>query len=405
MFFERLGSWWKDFAEAFCLPTDSEDERTRKALLVIMAGLTSTTSLFLCLFDIFEKYWIGALLTCICFGFTLIGVVWFRWTKRFEPYRLFQLALILAIPFLAQWFRGGFATAGASMVWALAAPLTAVMLHGPGPAVIWFLVYLLLLGISAAADPGMANLVPKPPPGNPSMYFFAHIGGLSLGVFLVIQYFVSRLRQEQERSDSLLLNILPRLIAGRLKNRETTIAEGISGATILFADIVGFTTLSAQLSPEEVVRLLNRVFSGFDRLAEKHGLEKIKTIGDAYLVVGGLHPSVENQIKAVAEMALDMRQEIRDLGVELGKPLQVRIGINSGPVIAGVIGLRKFIYDIWGDAVNIASRMESHGIPGAIQVTETVYDQLSDSFTFERRGEIEIKGRGQMITWFLTGRR
>lgn len=405
MIFERLGSWWKDYAEAFCLSTDSEDERTRKALLVIMAGLTATTSLFLCLYDILEGYWIGAFLTCLCFGLTLIGLLWYRWTKRFESYRGFLLVLILAIPFLAQWFRGGFANAGASIVWGLAAPLTSIMLHGPRPAVGWFFAYVFLLAISAIADPGMANLVPKPPIGNPSMYFLAHIGGMSLGVFLVIQYFVFRLRLEQEKSDSLLLNILPRPIAGRLKNRETTIAEGVSGATILFADIVGFTSLSAQLTPEEVVHLLNRVFSSFDRLAEKHGLEKIKTIGDAYLVVGGLHPSTDNQIRGIAEMALDMRQEIRDLSVQLGKPLQVRIGVNTGPVIAGVIGLRKFIYDIWGDAVNIASRMESHGIPGAIQVTEAVYDQLGESYTFERRGEIEIKGRGQMITWFLTGRR
>jgi len=163
--FERLGSWWKEYAEAFCLPTDSEDERTRKALLVIIAALTSIVSMSLCVFDILEKYWIGALLTCICFGLTLIGLLWFRWTKRFEPFRLYQLSLILVVPFLAQWFRGGFGTAGASMVWALATPLTAVMLHGPGPGVAWFGAYLGLLAATTAAQPGMLHLLPKPPPG------------------------------------------------------------------------------------------------------------------------------------------------------------------------------------------------------------------------------------------------
>ncbi len=211
----------------------------------------------------------------------------------------------------------------------------------------------------------------------------------------------ARLRSEQEKSETLLLNILPSAIAEKLKNGENNIADGFASVTILFADIVGFTQLSQQVSPADLVQLLNHIFSAFDRLSEKHQLEKIKTIGDAYMVVGGLPIHRPDHAEAIAAMALDMQDAIADFNAQNKFDLTMRIGINSGPVVAGVIGTKKFIYDLWGDAVNTASRMESHGIPGEIQVTESTYDLLKNKYSFQPRGKIHIKGKGEMMTYLL----
>lgn len=212
------------------------------------------------------------------------------------------------------------------------------------------------------------------------------------------------LRLEQEKSERLLLNILPRSIAEQLKQQQVSIANRFEEATILFADLVNFTQLSAELSPIELVDLLNQIFSAFDQLADQHGLEKIKTIGDAYMVVSGIPEPQPNHAEAIAEMALDMQQAINQIRWHGNHKLQLRIGINTGAVIAGVIGLKKFIYDLWGDAVNIASRMESHGIAGGIQVTATTHKYLKHKYTFQERGLIEIKGKGKMQVYLLTGR-
>ncbi|MBD2183062.1 adenylate/guanylate cyclase domain-containing protein [Aerosakkonema funiforme] len=212
------------------------------------------------------------------------------------------------------------------------------------------------------------------------------------------------LRLEQQKSEELLLNILPEAIAEKLKREQRPIAEHFNEVTILFADIVGFTPLSARMPPIQLVNLLNEIFSTFDELAEKHGLEKIKTIGDAYMVVGGLPIERNDHAEAIAEMALDMQAAINRFQIEKGEQFQIRIGINTGQVIAGVIGMKKFIYDLWGDAVNVASRMESSGIPGSIQVTEATYILLKDKYVFKKRGSISVKGKGQMVTYLLTNK-
>ncbi|MGB3494827.1 MAG: PAS domain S-box protein [Elainellaceae cyanobacterium] len=212
------------------------------------------------------------------------------------------------------------------------------------------------------------------------------------------------LKAEQDKSERLLLNILPQAIAEQLKQNPQSIAKRFDEATILFADIVDFTTVSTNISPTDLVDLLNRIFSSFDKLAEKHGLEKIKTIGDAYMVAGGLPTLQDNHAQAIANMALDMQQTIAQFQRDDQNPFQLRIGINTGPVVAGVIGIRKFIYDLWGDTVNVASRMEARGLPGKIQVTEEVYSRLCDSHQLEKRGEVEVKGKGMMTTYWLLGR-
>jgi class 3 adenylate cyclase len=209
---------------------------------------------------------------------------------------------------------------------------------------------------------------------------------------------------EQARSEGLLLNVLPAPIADRLKGGEQVIADRFPEVTVLFADLVDFTASSDRSSPERVVRVLADLFTAFDRLAARHGLEKIKTVGDAYMVAGGLPVPRPDHAEAVAEMALAVREEAGRHRDPAGRALQVRIGIDSGPVVAGVIGTAKFSYDLWGDTVNTASRMETTGVPGCIQVTERAYRRLRDRYRFERRGPVQVKGKGELVTWFLVGR-
>ncbi len=213
------------------------------------------------------------------------------------------------------------------------------------------------------------------------------------------------LRLAQQKSERLLLNILPAPIAENLKKGEGSLAERFESATVLFADLVNFTSLAARISPLELVSLLNEIFSKFDSLTEKYNLEKIKTIGDAYMVAGGLPVPREDHAEAIANMALDIQHFINNFKTNTGDSFEIRIGIHTGPVVAGVIGTKKFIYDLWGDTVNVASRMESQGVPGSIQVTAEMWEKLKDNYIFEERGLLEIKGKGKMITYWLKGKK
>jgi len=262
-----------------------------------------------------------------------------------------------------------------------------------------------LLGITLGGWLIMIWLLPPSP-----LWLHLSFGMLSAAALSVIGHLVSvRTFMERERlraqTESLLLNILPRPIAERLKRGEQVIADDFPEVTVLFADIVNFTPLSAEMSPMELVLLLNQVFSELDQLADKYGLEKIKTIGDAYMVVGGLPVPLANHAEVVAEMALDIQHTMTRFKRQNGEPLAMRIGIHTGPVIAGIIGVKKFSYDLWSDTVNTASRMESHGLGSRIQVTETAYEQLKDKYVLEKRGTIPIKGKGDMVTYFLVGRK
>lgn len=214
---------------------------------------------------------------------------------------------------------------------------------------------------------------------------------------------VEELALEKARAEELLLNVLPAPIAERLKRGQRPIADGFPRVSVLFADIVGFTKMSERVTPSELVERLNRMFSSFDDLADKLKLEKIKTIGDAYMVAGGLHSHEYDHAQMIAEMALGMQRRASEFGREFGEALSIRIGVHTGPVVAGVIGKRKFIYDVWGDTVNTASRMESHSEPGMIHVTEETRQLLKDMYELTPRGEIQVKGKGPMRTWFLLG--
>jgi adenylate cyclase len=279
----------------------------------------------------------------------------------------------------------------------------------PSEARWWTAGFLLIMGVALVSDP---NLQPEavPDPGTARIFFTLNLGGVGLATYFVLRDFLVRLQdaraelqREQERSERLLLNMLPEQIARRLKDGEEVIADRLDDVTVVFSDLVGFTPMSQQLPASEVVSVLAELVADFDRLARKHGLEKIRTQGDAYMAVAGAPHPRPDHVEAAARMALDMIETAHRHLDPFGSSMELRVGIDCGPVVAGVIGLDKFVYDVWGDPVNTASRMESHGVPGRIHVTPNVHERLQHEFEFEARGTIDVKGKGPMSTYFLAG--
>ena len=379
------------------LPGDDDEERIRKETLTLSTVLVCLLSPAWVITYGVLGLWLPALIPLGYVIVSVISLVLFARTKRYRTFRSVQLASLLTLPFALQWSLGGFLASSGVALWALTAPLGALMFAGTREALPWFVGYLVLLGISVVLEPVLA---PADIPDPVRVAFFAgNVAGVSLTAYLLLQYFVRQRDREHGRSERLLLNVLPGPIAVRLKQGETVIADRFPGATVLFADIVGFTPMSADQPPERVVEVLNDIFSAFDLLADDRGLEKIKTIGDAYMVAGGIPVPRDDHCEAVADMALAMMRECDGRAA-----VQLRIGIDAGPVVAGVIGRRKFIYDLWGDTVNTASRMESHGLPGEIQVTGRVMERLRGTYRFEPRGSVDVKGKGAMPTWLLRTR-
>ena len=400
-----LTNLWGRLERVSTLPDDDLEARRRKVTLVVMTGICFLASI---IWGTLYLALLGPTLTAlITYGFTVVvgvALAAFFASKRFGLLLYPFFLMILWNPIAMQWSLGGFAASGVLMTWSVLAPICALMFQTVRQALWWFAAFLALLAVSLYFDDQVANWA-RPSDHRTSMIFFGmNLIGPSVAIFLSMLYFVQAFRREHARSEGLLLNILPGPIAERLKQGQDVIADRFSEVTILFADIVDFTKLSARVTPEELVRMLNAVFSAFDRLSDRHGLEKIKTIGDAYMVVGGLPEPRPDHAEAVAEMALDMRSEISRLGAALGRPIGLRIGIDTGPVVAGVIGTRKFAYDLWGDAVNTASRMESQGVANGIQLTEDAYRRLNDTYVCEARGVIDVKGKGELLTYLLKGK-
>jgi guanylate cyclase len=321
-----------------------------------------------------------------------------------------QLADILLAPTLSMIALGGFLPGGSPGIWGILAPLGALVFDSVRAGIWWFLAFVTIFLASGFA--GIALGITSPLPEWFSGLLLAlnvTVGGTIFFTLLVLfarqrEEALTALRLEQQRAEDLLLNILPGSIAERLKGDTRTIADQITAASVLFADVVDFTARSRDLPAAQVVELLDRLFSHFDTLAERHGLEKIKTIGDAYMVAAGVPIPRPDHAQAIALLALEMVESTAPGGPCGDLHFQLRVGINSGPLVAGVIGRHKFLYDLWGDAVNTASRMESGGTPGRIQVTLPTYELLKDEFELERRGTIEVKGKGEMETWYLLGK-
>lgn len=342
-------------------------------------------------------------------GLLTLNTIIYAGRRDYYLYRFSQLFAVLILPFLLVPALGGMLNSGTVVLWALFSPMGGASFYSPRKAVLWFAAYAALV-IGAALIPIAWTYGGPRPTAEVLFLTVLNIVGFSSMPVVTLRYFVIQrdtalalLRLEQAKSESLLLNILPEEIAAILRNESRTIADQYSAASILFADVVNFTPLSATLSPTQALELLNEIFSHFDSLVERYDLEKIKTIGDGYMVAGGVPRPRPDHAQAVARMGLDMVAFIENLPVYRGTKLGMRIGIHSGPVVAGVIGQKKFLYDLWGDTVNTASRMESHGAPGRVQISQATYELIKDEFVCERRGVINVKGKGEMETWYLVG--
>jgi guanylate cyclase len=317
-----------------------------------------------------------------------------------------HLALFLLGSFLMTALLGGVLNSCGILLLGLLPTLIARAAPGYRHAHVWFVAFVAEVVLLVLLQPWLrpANNVP---PEVQRVIFAANLLVLAGFAFNITRHFIDQrdraldeLRREQERSEGLLLNILPREVAAALKEGGRLIAEHFEAASILFADLVNFTPLSADLPPGELVGLLNEIFSHFDALVEKHGLEKIKTIGDCYMVAAGVPRPRPDHARAIVRLALDMQAYVRDTPAG-GRPLAFRVGINSGPVVAGVIGRKKFIYDLWGDTVNTASRMESHGSAGTVQISRATFLLVKDEFVCVPRGTVAVKGKGPMEVWHV----
>lgn len=388
------------------LPEDITSVRLQKTLLIFL----NTAGILLVPWGAWYLFASGMELpAAITLGYTLLAAVallHLLLTKRTAVASTLQLLGLLLVPVMTQWTMGGFVASGAIVLWSMLAPLCALVFFGTRLAVWWFSAFALFLLVAAAQD--IANGVTQ----QQVLMYCENVLLVSSLAFISLRFFVverdkaqAALEREQARSESLLLNILPLPIAERLKAGSQTIADGYAEATILFADLVGFTHMSTTVSPEQLVNMLNRLFSRFDEISIRLGVEKIKTIGDAYMACAGVPLTRPDHAEVIADMALAMRDALKEHNREFGSNLQIRIGINSGPVVAGVIGLRKFIYDLWGDTVNLASRMESNGVPDHIQVSTATWERLRDRYEFEARGDIEVKGIGKVQAYLLKSKK
>jgi adenylate cyclase len=390
-------------AEIGADPLDDQDTRKRKALLVYLAVLILPISLvwgtlYLTLGAV------SGLVAYAYFAISVASLALFARTRNFELLLRIQLLDITLAPTLSMWPTAGFLASGAVGLWGILGPMGALVFSRVRSSIRWFVLFAVAFlgaGIAGELTGGLSSL---PRWFSTTMIALNVVVGGAV-VFTLLAVFARQRQDAQDQAENLLLNILPRSIAEKLKAKPQTIADSFSSASILFADVTDFTPLANNLPPARVVEMLDRLFGHFDTLMERYDLEKIKTIGDCYMAAAGIPVPREDHARALANVGLDMLEAVSPNGAVADLGLGLRIGINSGPVVAGVIGRKRFLYDLWGDAVNIAGRMQTQGTPGRIQVTRSTYELLKDEFVLEPRGTIEIKGKGDMETWYLNGRR
>jgi adenylate cyclase len=334
--------------------------------------------------------------------FTPVNTLIFARTRNLEIFRFTQLFLVLMLPWLVMVSLGGFRQSSAVIMWAALSPLGALLLDDLRRTLFWIAGFVALLITGAILEPYLSQAIL--PETFIRLFFVLNIGVVTSITFGLLYYFVDRRNFFQQRAELLLLNVLPKEISEALKAGPRTIAAQYAAASILFADVVEFTPMAAKITPLQLVDLLNEVFQCFDSLVEKHDLEKIKTIGDCYMVASGVPRPRPDHAIALVNLALDMQAAIAERRFG-GRQLTFRIGINSGPVVAGVIGRKKFIYDLWGEAVNMASRMESHGRSRRVQITRSTYELIADWFECEALGLIDVKGAGPTEVWQVVDRK
>jgi len=398
---------------------DSQEDKLRKNLLIFAAAFMTFAVMFW-----LAIYWaMGVNFSSnVPLGYQLISVgslLYYMRTRNFGIFRFIQLSLFLFTPFIMQWSMGSSVTASGVTLWALLAPIGALVVSGWRESLPWFFAYMFLTVLSGFFDYMLGNGGSGGIPMNTIGVFFAlNFAAMSSILYFLVRHFVvetekikqqldqqhALLAEEQKRSERVLFNVLPSNIAERLKSNEGLIADGYADVTVMFADLVNFTQLTEQMSPEQMVGLLNNLFSEFDELTEKHGLEKIKTIGDAYMVVGGLARDRQDYARDVVNMALEMIDFITRHPLSAKLNLGLHVGIATGPVVAGVIGTKRFIYDLWGDTVNIASRLTDDARSGYILTDKLTYNRLRHDFLFEPPSVLNIKGKGDMVSYRLVGR-
>lgn len=392
----RISSWGQEF-------DDDELLRLNKSLisgaavLFIPAGLLWSGGYFW--LGLTYAAWVPLIGTILL----LVGLIYYIRTKDYETFRTYALAQTLLMPFVLNWMLGGFVNSGLVILWSALAPFASLVLENQRRALRWFLVFLILLVLSGLVQPAFSFQRPLPEIFL-RLSFLMNLGSAFIITFVTAAYFTWQKETYRQRSESLLLNILPASIAARLKEKPGQIVDSYSSVSVLFVDIVGFASLAAEIPPRDLVKMLNAVFSALDKITRKYGLEKIKTIGDAYMVASGVPLARPDHARALALAALDMREYL-STHTFAGRTLQFRFGAASGPVVAGIIGKEKFIYDLWGDTVNLASRLESYGQAGKIHISREFYELIKDEFLCERRGWVTLKGKGRVETFWLVGKR
>lgn len=396
----RLLGWLGDIGAD---PNDDIETRKRKALLVYLAVLILPISLVWGVLYLS----LGAPSGVVAFAYFAVSTAsigLFARTRDFDLLLRIQLLAITLAPTLSMFPTGGFLSSGAVGLWGILGPLGALVFSTVSASVRWFMFFAAAFVASGLAGELTGGLSPLPRWFSTTMLALNVVVGGAV-VFTLLAVFARQRQDAQERAETLLVNILPRPIAEKLKAMPQTIADSFTSASILFADVVDFTPLAERVPPARVVEMLDQLFGHFDTLAERYELEKIKTIGDCYMAAAGIPSPRPDHARMLALMALDMLDAVRKQGAMGSLGFELRIGINSGPVVAGVIGRKRFLYDLWGDAVNTAGRMQTDGTPGRIQITRATYELLKDEFVCEPRGTVSIKGKGEMETWYLIGRR
>ena len=393
---DRLGNIGAD-------PNDDEETRRRKALLVYLAVLIWPISL------LWGSVYLamGAPAGAVAWTYLVVSVAsigLFARTRNFELLLRIQLLDITLAPTASMWPTAGFLVSGAVGLWGILGPMGALVFGSVRSAVWWFGLFAVAFlgsGLLGELTGGLSRL---PTWFSATMLALNVVVGGAV-VFTLLAVFAQQRQDAQDRAENLLLNILPRSIADKLKAKPQTIADSFTSASILFADVADFTPMAERVSPTRVVEMLDQLFGHFDTLAERYEVEKIKTLGDCYMAAAGIPAPRPDHAQCLALMALDMLEAVREQGAVGSLGFELRIGINSGPVVAGVIGRKRFLYDLWGDAVNTAGRMQTEGTPGRIQITRATYELLKDEFVCEPRGTVPVKGKGEMETWYLVGRR
>jgi len=391
----------KQLATAIGQSTDSTDDVLKK--LVLLAGNLGGFLFSIILTALYAAHQLvlPTAFSCVYLGAVALAYVYYFRTKRFGITAFLFSFLLFVELVVVHISLGGFEASGVVFIWVAACAIMAIIARQTRLAAMWIALFLISTSVFTLIEPVIAAVGPAVPERLSGLLFAMNFGfGLTYMIGASF-YFMYLLEQARQQADELLLNILPSPIARRLKEGPGTIADSFGEVTILFADIVDFTGLCSGADPVDVVNLLNSIFSDFDDLAEKYGLEKIKTIGDAYMVVGGLPKPRIDHCEATAAFAFAILDAISRHTAWNNEPIRLRIGMNTGPVVAGVIGRHKFIYDLWGDAVNTASRMESNGLANIVQVTEAVRDKLIGKYEFEKREPIYVKGKGEMVTYLM----